>query len=177
MQNITLFKPPVIVFLAAFMSFAAHYILDSPKLSSELNQTEQEKVSSILDQFHGAAAEADWDTYFDLMRDDAVFIGTDAAERWNKPTFQAYAAKAPNGWLYQMKERHIHFTDDLKTAWFDELLVNTSYGEARGTGVLIKNTEDQWQIAHYALTFPLPNELAGEITEKIQAFLATKNNN
>jgi hypothetical protein len=37
------------------------------------------------------AAEAKFDTYFDKMTEDAVFIGTDATENWGKPDFQEFA--------------------------------------------------------------------------------------
>jgi ketosteroid isomerase-like protein len=41
----------------------------------------------LLDSWHKAAA-AKFDTYFDKMTEDAVFIGTDATENWGKPDFQ-----------------------------------------------------------------------------------------
>ncbi len=136
------------------------------------DKASENAVSSVLDQFHAAAAEADWDTYFRLMRDDAIFLGTDVKERWDKETFQAYAAKAPNGWLYRVLERNLDFTADGNTAWFDEVLVNAKYGTSRGTGVMIRNKNGRWLIAQYHLTFPIPNELAGEMTKKIQEFTA-----
>jgi ketosteroid isomerase-like protein len=41
----------------------------------------------LLDSWH-KAAEAKFDTYFDKMTEDAVFIGTDATENWGKPAFK-----------------------------------------------------------------------------------------
>ena len=38
---------------------------------------------NVLDAWHKAAADANFDAYFNLMTDDAVFIGTDATENWN----------------------------------------------------------------------------------------------
>ncbi|WP_286828152.1 MULTISPECIES: nuclear transport factor 2 family protein [Kordiimonas] len=127
-------------------------------------------VNRTLDTFHGAASDADWDTYFALLTEDSIFLGTDASERWDKPTFQAYALPT-KGWTYTVRERHVNFTPDGNTAWFDELLDNTKYGTSRGTGVLIR-TNDGWKISQYHLTFPLPNDLAKGITEQIQAFEA-----
>ncbi len=127
-------------------------------------------VNNTLDSFHDAAAGADWDRYFGLMSEDAIFLGTDASERWDKPTFKAYA-RPTKGWTYAVRERHVNFTPDGNTAWFDELLDNAKYGTSRGTGVLIR-TNDGWKISQYHLTFPLPNDLADGITEQIQAFEA-----
>ncbi len=127
-------------------------------------------VNNTLDSFHDAAAGAEWDRYFGLLTDDSIFLGTDASERWDKPTFEAYA-RPTNGWAYAVRERHVNFTPDGNTAWFDELLDNAKYGTSRGTGVLIR-TNDGWKISQYHLTFPLPNDLADGITEQIQAFEA-----
>jgi ketosteroid isomerase-like protein len=43
---------------------------------------------TTFDSWHKAAAEAKFDTYFDKMTEDAVFIGTDATENWGKPAFK-----------------------------------------------------------------------------------------
>ncbi|TNE61937.1 MAG: protein with SnoaL 3 domain, NTF 2 superfamily [Alphaproteobacteria bacterium] len=125
-------------------------------------------VARTLDRFHHAAAAADWDTYFGLMTDDSIFLGTDNRERWDKPTFMAYA-RPTKGWVYTLVERHINLTPDKHSAWFDEILHNAKYGTSRGTGILIR-TESGWQIAQYHLTFPIPNDIADGITQEIQVF-------
>ena len=56
-------------------------------------------------------------------------------------------------------------------AWFDELLDSKSYGTSRGTGTLVL-TADGWRVSQYALTFPIPNDLAKDMTGKIKAFEA-----
>lgn len=155
-------RPILIALMVIFLSSAATYADD------------RQDVSTVLDGFHGAAATADWDTYFGLMTDDSIFLGTDAGERWDKPTFQGYASQAPNGWRYDLKERHINFTPDGNTAWFDEILVNKKYGTSRGTGVVIR-TPSGWRIAQYHLTFPIPNDLADGITQQIQTFEQRQN--
>ena len=53
-------------------------------------------------------------------------------------------------------------------AWFDEVLDSQSYGTSRGTGVLIRGAKG-WRVAQYHLTFPIPNDLAGEMTGRIKA--------
>ncbi|MDD9888715.1 MAG: nuclear transport factor 2 family protein [Gammaproteobacteria bacterium] len=134
-------------------------------ISSEL-----EAINEVLDSYHVAASEGDWDTYFELMSDDGVFIGTDAAERWPKEVFREYAG-GRNGWTYHPMDRYVNLTPDGNTAWFDEILDSESYGTSRGTGVLIK-TRMGWKISQYHLTFPIPNELAREMTDAIKAFEA-----
>jgi len=127
-------------------------------------------ISGVLDKLHTSAGSANWDTYFSLYTDDAIFLGTDAGERWDKPTFMNYASQT-DGWVYTMTQRNIDLTPDGDHAWFDELLVNVKYGTSRGTGILIR-TDAGWKIAQYHLVFPIPNDLAAGITQQIQTFEA-----
>ena len=127
-------------------------------------------IDAVLDGYHQAAATANWDTYFSLMSEDGVFLGTDATERWTKSEFQAYAGTR-QGWLYTPQVRHINLTPDGDSAWFDEILLSESYGTSRGTGVLIR-TNDGWKISQYHLTLPIPNALARSITDEIKQFEA-----
>jgi ketosteroid isomerase-like protein len=129
-------------------------------------------VGKVLDAFHEAAAKADGELYFSLFADDAVFMGTDATERWSVDEFKAFAEpyfSEGRGWTYTKTERHVSVSDGGETAWFDELLWNDTYGACRGTGVLVL-TDGAWRIAQYNLTFPIPNDLAAEITARIKAF-------
>ncbi|GAA5215438.1 hypothetical protein GCM10025776_11950 [Corallincola platygyrae] len=129
-----------------------------------------------MDKFHHAAAEADGKTYFSLFHPEGVFIGTDAGERWTVTEFQGYAQPyfdQGKGWTYQPTSRHISISSDKQFAWFDELLWNDKYGQCRGSGTLVK-TESGWRLMQYHLTFPIPNELAKEITEKIKAHTENK---
>lgn len=135
---------------------------------SVFTQEEEAAVIATLDDYHRAAASADWDTYFDLMSIDSVFIGTDASERWEKIEFEAFA-RTTKGWTYTPGTRNINFTPLGNVAWFDESLSSESYGTCRGTGVLIR-TDAGWKISQYHLTFPIPNPLVGEIIQQIKAF-------
>lgn len=132
-------------------------------------------ISAVLDTLHASAASANWDTYFQQYTADAIFLGTDVGERWDMPTFKGYAA-ASKGWVYTLRERNISLSPDGKTAWFDEILDSVNYGTSRGTGALIR-TSTLWKIAQYHLTFPIPNDLADEFTQQIQAFEAQLNSN
>ena len=60
------------------------------------------------------------------------------------------------------------FSEDGTVAWIDERLDNEHYGELRGTGVLQMEGSD-WKIVHYSMTFPIPNEIAGDVIEQIRA--------
>lgn len=132
-------------------------------------ETESEAVAAVLDAFHRAASEADGHRYFDLFAEDAVFLGTDASERWSVEEFRAFAEpyfSAGRGWTYTPQERHVVVSADGDTAWFDELLANDAYGTCRGSGVLVL-TGSGWRIAQYNLSIPIPNELATEIVAMI----------
>ena len=64
----------------------------------------------MLDVFHQAAANADAKVYLNSLTDDAIFLGTDANERWDKQQFTDFVLPYFNqekGWLYVMKERNI----------------------------------------------------------------------
>lgn len=127
-------------------------------------------VSAVLDAFHAAADKADEAAYFGLLAPNAVFLGTDATERWDKAAFQAFAhpyfAKG-KAWTFTPRDRHVDFSQDGRVAWFDELLDSATYGECRGTGVLEKG-EGGWKITQYHLTIPMPNDLAKDFVARIR---------
>lgn len=148
--------------------------LTSSVLYSQSIDSDVEAINRVLDSYHESASKADWDTYFGLMSDDSVFIGTDILERWPKEAFREYSSGRRNGWSYIPEERHINLTPDGNSAWFDEVLNSEKYGSSRGTGVLIK-TRGGWKISQYHLTFPIPNELAQRITDEIKEFEAQEN--
>jgi hypothetical protein len=127
-------------------------------------------VAAVLDRLHGAADRADAKNYFDCFHTNAVYIGTDAEERWTMSEFKAFVMpyfEKGKGWRYLPSQRHIDMDSSGQFAWFDELLDNPKYGQARSSGALLKTTQG-WKIVQYHLTFPIPNELAVEITNKIK---------
>ncbi len=128
-------------------------------------------IEGVLDALHEAAAAADLARYSSLYARDAVFLGTDASERWTRDEFMAYAKarfERGSGWAYTPIERHVYVAADGRTAWFDERLSNENLGETRGTGVLVAE-EGTWRVAQYNLTIPIPNELAREFVARIRA--------
>jgi ketosteroid isomerase-like protein len=129
-------------------------------------------VDKALDAFHTAASKADEEAYFALLAPNAVFLGTDATERWDKTAFRAFAHphfSQGKGWTFKPRDRHVDFSQDGRVAWFDELLDSESYGECRGTGVLEKAANGGWKILQYNLTIPMPNDLADSLVAMIRA--------
>ncbi|WP_163930671.1 nuclear transport factor 2 family protein [Paraferrimonas sp. SM1919] len=126
--------------------------------------TQADTPEQILDQLHISAANAQWNSYFNLFDKDGIFLGTDATEHWTKQEFEVFSRKT-QGWKYRVLDRTLNRFND--TITFDELLENDTYGLSRGTGTIIKTTKG-WKIAQYHLSFPIPNKIAKNITEQIK---------
>ncbi|MGI2055833.1 nuclear transport factor 2 family protein [Shewanella baltica] len=149
---------------------------DSPTQSAQTQDTQvqgaqitsssdQQAAAQVLDLLNQYSSDADWDKYFALYRKDGIFIGTDASERWGMAEFENYS-RPTKGWRYNLTERHLIQHGDV--ILFDELLNSPAYGVSRGTGTLLK-TDGYWKIAQYHLSFPIPNEIAKQITTEIKA--------
>jgi ketosteroid isomerase-like protein len=131
----------------------------------------QAAVAAVLDDWHRAAAEADEARYFGHFTPDAVFLGTDATERWTRDAFRAWAKPffaRGKAWNFKAVSRHITFSKDGAVAWFDEMLDTPNLGPSRGSGVLVKDGKG-WKIAQYNLSVPIPNDLMDEVKERIEA--------
>ena len=132
-------------------------------------EVDRAAVDAVLDDWHAAAVEADAQRYFGHMAEDAIFLGTDASERWTKAQFREYADPhfaSGKGWTYEPRERHV-FVGPPGVAWFDERLWNAKYGECRGTGVLRK-LGGSWKIVHYSLSMPIPNDVVPELLQLLK---------
>lgn len=126
----------------------------------------KEEINLTIDHWHKAAAEANYKNYFDVLSEDAIFIGTDATEYWNKTAFQNYAKPyfdKGKAWSFIAIQRHIYFSADQKTAWFDELL-NTQMKLCRGSGTLAL-IDGNWKIKHYVLSMTIPNDNTNEVVK------------
>ena len=127
-------------------------------------------INRAVDTWHQAASKSDEETYFSLFAPEAVFLGTDASERWTLSEFRAFAHPyfaQGKGWTFVPRARHVSVSEDGATAWFDEALDSASYGDCRGTGVLRK-VGGAWRIAQYNLTIPIPNALAKQVVRMIR---------
>lgn len=133
------------------------------------------EINLILDNWHKAAAEANFATYFGAIAEDGIFIGTDATENWNKEEFIKFAKPyfdRGKAWNFTALERNIYFSADGKTVWFDELL-NTQMKICRGSGVLVMDENGNWKIKHYVLSMTVPNDNVDEVV-KIKSLLEDK---
>ncbi|MBX3356994.1 MAG: nuclear transport factor 2 family protein [Phycisphaeraceae bacterium] len=130
------------------------------------------EVNAVLDSLHHLASKADGEAYFALFTPDAVFLGTDATERWNIEQFRAFAHpyfSKGQGWTYTSHDRHLSLSKDGATAWFDEALENAKYGACRGSGVLVQ-IDGAWKIAQYNLSVPIPNDLLEDVARQIREY-------
>ena len=124
------------------------------------------QINKTLDAWHKAAADANYNNYFNILTDDSIFIGTDAAENWDKTAFQAFAKPyfdKGKAWNFTALERNIFFSKDKTLAWFDELL-NTQMKLCRGSGILVK-VGKAWKIKHYVLSMTIPNDNSDEVVK------------
>jgi ketosteroid isomerase-like protein len=137
---------------------------------------EKTSINKVLNSFHQAAANADAKRYFDLLSQDAIFLGTDATERWTKEEFQSFVIpyfSKGQGWLYTPTQQNISLISTGQVAFFDELLFSESYGTCRGSGVLIK-TKHGWKISQYNLSIPMPNGIAKALVKQIKKLEQSK---
>ena len=124
------------------------------------------QITEALNNWHKAAGEADFEAYFGLMTEDAVFIGTDATENWQRDEFMSFSKPyfdKGKAWNFTAIERNIYVSDTSNIAWFDELL-DTQMKICRGSGV-VKKVDGQWKVAHYVLSIAVPNELVDQLVE------------
>ncbi|MGE3108652.1 MAG: nuclear transport factor 2 family protein [Phycisphaerales bacterium] len=130
------------------------------------------EVDRVLDDWHDAAARADFGRYFGHFAPGGVFMGTDATERWTVDEFKAYAKPhfdKGKAWAFTAHDRHVTYAGAGDTAWFDEELSTPHLGPCRGSGVLVREGGG-WKIAQYNLSIPIPNDLAKEFVERIAAY-------
>ena len=129
-------------------------------------QDDRKGVDELINKWHKAASEADFETYFKILADDGVFIGTDASENWQNDDFRAFSKPyfdRGKAWSFTTIERNIYIGESGNFAWFDELL-DTRMEICRGSGVLQKE-DGKWRIKHYVLSITIPNEDVDHVSE------------
>ena len=134
-------------------------------------QTPAQQIAAVLDDWHQAASVADEARYFGHFAPNGVFMGTDATERWTVTEFREWAKarfKQKSAWSFTARNRHIEFSVDRKTAWFDEMLNTPNLGVCRGSGVVVL-LGGKWKIAQYNLSVPIPNAMVDGIVKQIGA--------
>jgi ketosteroid isomerase-like protein len=150
-------------------------LLAAATISCVSAQPQVAGVDAVLNDLHDAASKGDFIRYFSHFADDAVFLGTDASERWTTSEFRAYAKSRfeHGGWTYTPIKRNVFLSKDGQVAWFDETVASKKYGNMRGTGVLVKSGTT-WKLAQYNLLKPIPNDLFDKIVGLIETQRATK---
>ena len=125
-------------------------------------------IDDLLNGLHRDAHEGNFQSYFARYSSNAIFLGTDKNERWNIQEFKSYAKPAfddGHGWTYRVIERNWEGDGDMR--WFDEILYNEKLRHCRGTGV-VQLINNEWKIAHYALTMLVPNSIAVDVGMQTQ---------
>ncbi len=133
--------------------------------TTSITADDKKKINLLIDGWHKAAADANFNDYFKRMSSDAVFIGTDPTENWQLEGFKAFCKPyfdKGKAWNFRSLDRHVYFSQDHSIAWFDELL-DTQMKICRGSGVL-KKENGEWKIAHYVLSMTIPNTDTKEVT-------------
>ena len=155
------------IFSCLFISFFISVGAISQNASTAGNSEENQKkaISEMLQQWHAAAGDANFDAYFGYIAPDGIFIGTDPTENWVKPEFEKWAKPyfdAGKAWNFKTLKRNVFLSEEGKLAWFDELL-ETQMGICRGSGV-VRKIDGEWKIQHYVLSISIPNEDVDEVT-------------
>lgn len=171
--------PSAISFTVALMCLACGLAGCSNRSSGEWDVMPADRHTiydtvRVLNDFHDAAAKADGPRYFAHFAPDAVFLGTDATERWTLDEFKKFAEpyfSKGKGWTYTRVPGSFHFQKiGEHAAAFDELLDNDKLGRCRGSGVMISDGKS-WKILKYNLTMMVPNEIAEEVAKQSRAVM------
>ena len=116
-------------------------------------------LNNKLDAWHAAAATGNKAYYFNLMKPNGIFIGTDASELWKVSEMEKLYGKyfdRGKAWDFRVQERNLYFNDNMTIAYFNELLL-TWMGYCRASGVMLLEKE-RWNLKHYHLSIAVPNE-------------------
>ena len=136
-------------------------------------------LDTLLDRWHRAAATADSAVFFGTMSADAIYLGTDATERWTRDSMARWAApyfRRDTAWAFEPLHREWYFADDGRTAWFEEHLDSPHMGVVRGSGVCTRVREPgarsdvghAWELRHYNLALAVPNERMDAVQAAIE---------
>jgi hypothetical protein len=153
------------LFAVCFGFIFGFYAQKNPKESSARIASE-ERLNSLLDAWHRNATLAKFDDYFAATADDFVFCGTAPGEKWDKSGFMAFCKPyfdSTKTWKFVPSNRVWYFSENGKTAWFDEDL-ETWMLDCRGSGVCTKSSKG-WKIRYYNLTVVIENEKIKEFIE------------
>jgi len=151
--------------------------------SDIVRKSRHSSINELLDSFNRAAAVGDLNAYFGCFYNaSSRFLGTDSSENWTAPDFFEFAKPYFDGanpaWEYipiSGSRRYEIFSATAGSsgepaplfATFDELLESKSFpSTCRGSGTLCFEG-GYWFVCAYHLTFPIPNDIAKDMTKTI----------
>lgn len=140
-----------------FIACSQQSAKQAPPSATEITESKKQ-IAAMLDSFNVAAANAEYDRYFNFYTADATFNGTDATENWDKTSYMAWAKPyfdKKTTWNFKALKRNIYFGKYADMAWFEELL-STQMKICRGSGVVVKQ-DGSWKVQQYVLSAAVPN--------------------
>ena len=153
----------LILACSLFVTGVAHAAGIDPVLAQQVN--------AFVDNWHDDAAHARM-RYFDKMAPDAVYVGTDRDELWQRDAFREWGRKYFEGkqaaWVFHASRRNVYATPDGSLIWFDELLDTENMRHCMASGV-IRKTAAGFEIVHYQLSLAVPNAVARQVIEVVKA--------
>jgi len=159
--------------MRACLILAAATLLSSCTKAAPPPTVAETEIARVLDDWHDAAAHADEERYFRHFARAAVFLGTDATERWDVDAFRKYAHpyfQKGKAWSFKSTRRGTTIAPGSSIAWFDEDLATEKLGPCRGSGVVVRDpTDGVWRIAQYNLTVTIPNERFAEVRKVLES--------
>lgn len=120
---------------------------------------EANAVTVVLNAHLKAVATKDVDLLHKTFGQKAIFIGSDDTEQWSRHELAKRLKESQNGWdMRTCIHREVKHILPGATTFF-EVVRHVKYGLFRGSGVVVKNSKGNWVIAHYVLSFSVPNEV------------------
>lgn len=149
-----------------YFSPMKRYLVAFIVVVSVLFKPDMDQLNTIVDDWHKAAATANFEDYFGAMTDEFVFLGTAPGERWDKKEFSDFSKPyfdKGKAWSFTPSNRNWVFSKNKKMAWFDEDLDTWMRG-CRGAGIMVRH-KGKWKIAYYNLTVLIENEKMDQFIE------------
>lgn len=128
-------------------------------LTSTMKPDPKPVLNQLMDDWHVAAAQGNFDGYFGATTTDFVFLGTAPGERWTREEFERFCKPyfdRGGAWDFKPSNRVWQFSKNGKMAWFDEDLSTWMEG-CRGSGI-VQKVKGEWKIVYYNLHVLIENE-------------------
>lgn len=129
-------------------------------------ESDHVREDEAINAWHEAAAVGDSAAFFSMMTENAVYLGTDESERWDKTSMGKDLGKYFNGkraWKFIPYNRIYTELEDKNSILFDECL-RTWMGPCKATGILTKE-KGNWKISYYNLSVAVPNDNVKDYTK------------